>query len=75
MKFTKEEIAEIYGDNMAELEAQNNSSHIGYLMGKLERLNNASSLEGFAGNLDLRNQKNFAKVIRRKLAWLDERGL
>ena len=72
MKFTQGEIAEIYGFNWEQLVEEKDEGRMAYLRGKLDRLNNMSDIKYFGGDLDLRNQKNFKRVVRRKLEWFLE---
>lgn len=66
MKFNQGEIAEIYGYKWEDI----NEGKRAYLRGKLKGLNDATDLKNFYGNLDLRNQKNFKRVVKKKLGWL-----
>ena len=56
------DIAYVYGIDLNTA----NSGKIGYLMGKLKKCNDALIMgkpENFRGYLDLRNQKNFDKLM------------
>jgi hypothetical protein len=68
MKFNQREIAEIYGYKWEDIKSESKRDD---LRDKLEKLNRTVNLEHFNNCfLDLKNQENFKRVIKKKLAWL-----